>query len=522
MPNEADAKQLRRLLALSTELLGFAEPDGRLIEVSPIWEKTLGLTADELRGRPLIELLHPDDREPASAALRRLRDDEGAARIDFRARLVSKDGEVRFAMWSAELDREASRLCVAGRDITRLKGVEEMLERETSLSNVVFDTSPMYCAAIGPEGQTLKMNQAMMSALGYAGDEVIGTDYLSTFVPEREREAVGRVFANLTTMRGTTVNENRVTAKDGSERLVEWHGRFVRDQAGNLEYFFGIGVDITERRRVEKAFRDSEQKLALHVMQTPLAAIEWNLNFEVVEWNPAAERIFGFTREEALGRHAVGLIVPEAAREHVNAVWLDTLHNKGGRRSTNENLTKSGRVIVCDWYNTPLVDESGAVIGAASLVDDVTEQKRVEAELRARERAQAEMIERLTAPILDLWEGILAMPVVGEIDERRAARMTESLLAAIVRARASVTVIDLTGIDRIDGCVADHLLMMVRGAELLGCRCFVCGIDPASAQVMAEAGRDFSGLLAFGTLRDALGYVLRTRGSRVSPRSVGS
>jgi rsbT co-antagonist protein RsbR len=158
------------------------------------------------------------------------------------------------------------------------------------------------------------------------------------------------------------------------------------------------------------------------------------------------------------------------------------------------------------------------VIGAASLVDDVTEQKRVEAELRARERAQAEMIERLSAPILDLWEGILAMPVVGEVDERRAVRMTESLLAAIVRARASVTVIDLTGIERIDGCVADHLLMMVRGAELLGCRCFICGIDPESAQVMAQAGRDFSGLPAFGTLRDALGYVLRVRGSRVNSR----
>jgi rsbT co-antagonist protein RsbR len=76
-----------------------------------------------------------------------------------------------------------------------------------------------------------------------------------------------------------------------------------------------------------------------------------------------------------------------------------------------------------------------------------------------------------------------------------------------------VTLIDLTGIERLDERVADHLLSMVRGAGLLGCRCFVCGISPESAQVMAQAGRDFSGLLAFGTLRDALGYVLRARRS---------
>lgn len=384
-----------------------------------------------------------------------------------------------------------------------------MLEREASLHEAIFETSPTFCVAINPDGKTRKMNRTMLTALGYTAAEVIGKDYVTNFVPVRDREALGRIFANLATSRDVTMNENWVVAKDGSERLIEWHGRVLQDSAGGVDCFLGIGLDITERRRVETALKSSEQKLALHVKQTPLGAIEWNLNFEVVEWNPAAERIFGFSREEALGRHAAGLIVPKSAEAAVNEVWSDLLQAKGGRRSTNENITKSGATILCEWYNTPLVGDDGSVMGAASLVDDVTEQRRIEVELRERERAQAEMIERLSAPILDLWEGVLTMPVIGEVDERRAARMTESLLAAVVRSRASVTVIDLTGIDRLDGRVADHLLSMIRGAALLGCRCFVCGISPESAQVMAQAGRDFSGLLAFGTLRDALGHVLR-------------
>lgn len=519
MANEAGATQLRRLLAISTEMLGVADLEGRLLEVNPIWDKTFGFAPGELRGRPLVELLHPDDREPASGAIRRAREAQGGGSFD--ARLVTRGGEVRHAAWSVELDPEANLLYLGARDITRQKGLEDMLKREAGLNHVVFDTSPIFCVAVGLDGKTLKMNKTMMSALGYTEEEVIGKDYLSMFVPARDREVLGRVFAELASVRRSTRHENWVLAKDGSERLIEWHGRFILDEAEDLEYFFGIGVDITERRRVESAFKSSEQKLALHLRQTPLGAIEWNPDFTITDWNPAAERIFGYSREEAIGKHAAGLLVPESARALVDQVYHDLIHNKGGRRGTNENITKSGAIIICEWYNTPLIGEDGSVIGVASLVDDVTESKRMEAELRDRERAQAQMIERLSAPILDLWEGILTMPVIGEVDERRAARMTESLLAAIVRARASVTVIDLTGIDRLDGCVADHLLSMVRGAALLGCRCFVCGISPESAQVMAQAGRDFSGLLAFGTLRDALGYVLRARslGALEGPRA---
>ena len=126
----------------------------------------------------------------------------------------------------------------------------------------------------------------------------------------------------------------------------------------------------------------TQQKLSLHVKQTPLGVIEWNTDFEVVEWNPAAEKIFGFTREEALGRHAVGLIVAESNRDRINKVWQSLLENTGGRRSANESITKEGHTIKIEWYNTPLVTDDGKVIGVASLVDDITDRTRAEAEVQ--------------------------------------------------------------------------------------------------------------------------------------------
>jgi hypothetical protein len=119
----------------------------------------------------------------------------------------------------------------------------------------------------------------------------------------------------------------------------------------------------------------------MHIENTPLAVVEWDLEFRVVSWNPAAEKIFGYSREEAVGNRG-SFIVPSQWHSQVDQVWKLLLNQKGGSRSTNNNVTKDGRTISCEWYNTPLVDESGKVIGVASLVQDVTERERAEAKFR--------------------------------------------------------------------------------------------------------------------------------------------
>lgn len=115
------------------------------------------------------------------------------------------------------------------------------------------------------------------------------------------------------------------------------------------------------------------QKLSLHIEKSPLAVIDWDTNFCVSAWNPAAERIFGYTEEEAIGQHA-SFIIPEVYHQHVDSVWAELLVNHGGTRSTNENVTKSGKSISCEWYNTPVIDESGNVLSVSSLAQDISEQ----------------------------------------------------------------------------------------------------------------------------------------------------
>ena len=114
----------------------------------------------------------------------------------------------------------------------------------------------------------------------------------------------------------------------------------------------------------------------LHFEQTPLGVIEWDRGFRVIKWNPSAERIFGYSRNDAIGKTAAELIVPDSVKDLVNKLWADLISTKGGNRSTNENVRKDGKIILCDWYNTPLVNDDGDVIGVSSLVDDITEREK--------------------------------------------------------------------------------------------------------------------------------------------------
>ncbi len=118
---------------------------------------------------------------------------------------------------------------------------------------------------------------------------------------------------------------------------------------------------------------ENQLRLNLHFEQTPLAVIEWDTNFNVVKWNPSAERIFGYSEEEAKNKSALGLIVLSSDKSYINQLFEQLLSREGGRRSTNKNLRKDGKIITCEWYNNPLVNDDGELIGVASLVEDITE-----------------------------------------------------------------------------------------------------------------------------------------------------
>lgn len=151
--------------------------------------------------------------------------------------------------------------------------------------------------------------------------------------------------------------------------------------------------NVTERVTTENALRASQSRLALHMTQSPLGVIGWNLAFEIVEWNASATRIFGHSAQEAIGRDGQLLLRPE---DHgsIGQLWSNLVAQRGGTRNTNFNVTKGGRTITCEWYNTVLVDAEGRALGVQSLVADVTERATAEKALMRSEARFRGVIER--------------------------------------------------------------------------------------------------------------------------------
>lgn len=113
-------------------------------------------------------------------------------------------------------------------------------------------------------------------------------------------------------------------------------------------------------------------------------------------------------------------------------------------------------------------------------------------------------IRELSTPILDLWEGILTLPLVGAIDPERASEMTERLLERIVETSARAVILDITGVELVDTATADHLVRLARAARMLGAQCVLTGIGPHVANMLVSIGADLGGVQTLRTLRDGL------------------
>jgi two-component system cell cycle sensor histidine kinase/response regulator CckA len=254
------------------------------------------------------------------------------------------------------------------------------------------------------QGRYLMMNPAGAHFLGRSVEEVIGKNDKDLFggnsgeeIMERDREVLQSGEMQTFEEAGTAAGVTRTYLSNKGP---------YRDVDGKVVGLLGICRDVTDRKLAEEEMRQSQQKLRIHFEHTPLAVVEWDLEGRVTDWNPAAERMFGYSRQEAIGQHA-SFIVPAQFRQQVEQVGQELLRQSGGTRSTNDNLTKDGIIISCEWYNTPLVAESGRVLGVASLVQDVTE--RVALEERLRQSQKMEAVGRLAGGVAHDFNNLLTV-----------------------------------------------------------------------------------------------------------------
>lgn len=178
--------------------------------------------------------------------------------------------------------------------------------------------------------------------------------------------------------------------------------------------------DIDKRKRIEQELHEREARFRALVEQSPIAIIEWDKYYQVIEWNAAAERIFGYSRQQALGRHA-GFLVPNSRRDVINSMLGKITVSRGDARNIARNRRADGSIIICQWSHTRISDEND-VRGEhlLSMAEDITEKRRAE-------------------EALSLSEAKFAGAFHGNPDSVSIARMSDWLMLEVNQAYEQVT-----------------------------------------------------------------------------------
>ena len=225
----------------------------------------------------------------------------------------------------------------------------------------------------------------------------------------------------------------------------------------------------------------------------------------VISWNRGAERLKGYTPSEVLGRHVSMFYTEEDRRGGLWQRELTAARETGRFETEGWRVKKNGQRFWSGIVLTAMRDAEGNLLGYVKVARDQTE-RRASEELIRRQRDE---ILELSTPVIQVWDRVLALPIIGTLDSNRAARLTEGLLTQIAEQQAEIVILDISGVPTIDTQVAHHLLKTVQAARLMGATSILSGVRPETAQAMVHLGIELGTLRSRNTLRDALQLALQ-------------
>lgn len=291
---------------------------------------------------------------------------------------------------------------------------------------------------------------------------------------------------------------------------LQCNARPIYDEDRVLQGAILICKDIGERIQVE-----SERQHRMHAERRSLrmARILQMLldHLDIVVWSVNEKAVFTF--HDGRGCEPIG--IPRGSLVGQNILELFTNQRdiilSALKGIPDHDICVVDKITWENWYVPVKDDETNAwhVIGLSLDITHAHQAKvEVEAKLALIERQQA-VINDLETPVIQVWDRILTLPMVGVVDSRRAARVTDDLLEQVSRTQARFAILDLTGVEVVDTATAGHVLNIVSAVRLLGAEGIITGIRPTIAQTIISLGVDLARVRTLATLRDGLAFAIR-------------
>jgi PAS domain S-box-containing protein len=323
-------------------------------------------------------------------------------------RHIKKDGtplDVEVTTHDLEFAGQPARLAMLLDVTSRLRAsadqalLAEERDRLVEDLELVLERMPVGCMINNTKGEITYWNRAAEHIFGFPAAEVLGKKMDAKILPEHVQERVDEIRLQIEDSHQNVHNVNQNLTKDGRLITCEWENVQLSREDSKFRGYLAMVRDITGQQDLAHE-RDHLLARLQRVMESaPVAFIVSDVDLRVSYWNPAAERIFGFSAEEAQGELEYDTIVPPENRALVQDNIQQMIESGREIRSLNENLTRDGRRIVCSWINTPLVSPDGQVRELVAIAEDITEQRRTALALEESERRFRGMFEDTPIPI---------------------------------------------------------------------------------------------------------------------------
>jgi len=222
----------------------------------------------------------------------------------------------------------------------------------------------------------------------------------------------------------------------------------------------------------------------------------------IVSWSKAGERLKGWKADEILGQHFSRFYPPEDVAAGKTERELRTAAKEGRVEDEGWRVRKDGSRFWANVVITCLRDSNGEIRGFGKITRDLSERRAAEEKIR---RQTQELLEMAAVPVVQVWEGIVLVPLIGTLDSQRTQQLMERVLNRVTETNSPIALLDITGVPSIDTQTAQHLIETTAAVRLLGADVILTGVRPAIAQTLVHLGVDLSSV----TTRSSLGAGLR-------------
>ncbi len=380
-------EQYKALLEHGNQIIIQVDTRGNFNYVNPVLISDLGYSREDISNlSDLKAIIHPNDIPRFQEIQKHILSPHGKT-VKHQLRIRHNNGTWRwfsviFADGRTLAYVESSLLFI--RDINDESVLYERLNEANKRFEHIFQEAPVGYHTSNKDLIITDINKTELDYLGYNRDEVVGkmswADLLEADeLPKFEQHK--RDLFEKGKVENFTYNIRR---RDGTRRSVILNARGFFDENDELLYTIGNVLDVTDKLRVEEEIQELYNRLHYHIQNTPLGFVEWDKEFRVKVWSGRAEEIFGWSRDEVLGKHPSDwkLVHPDDT-EYDNSMMQKMMEGKSRRNVYQlRNFNRQGEVRICEWYNSVLPDADGKLLTVLSLIHDITDQEIARDEIR--------------------------------------------------------------------------------------------------------------------------------------------